>query len=92
MSCIAGPGEYFGWSSSTSVGYCRDGNLLLVCVVLKGHWTSQQPGTAIICLNPPNCEGATYCLPLLVVNFGAHREVSFVLHPNTASNKQYTRL
>jgi hypothetical protein len=39
-----GPGEYFGWSNGTSIGYCRDGNLLLVCVLLKGNWAMQQPG------------------------------------------------
>lgn len=73
-----GPGEYFGWCNGTSMGYCRDGNLLLVCMILKGKWTTQQPGTAIIVRNPQSAENLSYCLPLMVINFGKLREVEFM--------------
>ena len=59
-----GPGEYFGWTNGTSIGYCRDGNLLLVCLILKGRWTNLQPGTAIVVRNPPGPNSPSYCLPL----------------------------
>ena len=59
-----GPGEYFGWTNGASIGYCRDGNLLLVCLILKGRWTSLHPGTAIVVRNPPGLFGPSYCLPI----------------------------
>lgn len=59
-----GPGEYFGWTNGTSIGYCRDGNLLLVCLILRGRWTNLQPGTAIVVRNPPGANSPSYCLPL----------------------------
>ena len=59
-----GPGEYFGWTNGTSLGYCRDGNLLLVCLILRGRWTNLQPGTAIVVRNPSGPNSPTYCLPL----------------------------
>ena len=66
-----GIGEYFGLSSGISHGYCKGGHFMLVVLLLKGKWLDEQSGSSYIVRNPIPPEHS-YCLPLIVVNFGKY--------------------
>ena len=71
-----GTGQYFGTNCGISHGYCKGGHFMLVCLLLKGDWLTQHPGSSYVCNNPiPSY--STYSLPLLVVNFGTERPSPF---------------
>ena len=76
-----GTGEYFGTNCGISHGYCKGGHFMLVCLLLKGDWLTQHPGSSYVCNNPiPSY--STYSLPLLVVNFGTEKPSPFQFQNN----------
>ena len=71
-----GVGEYFGTNCGISHGYCKGGYFMLLCLLLKGDWLTEHPGSSYVCNNPiPSY--STYSLPLIVINFGVEEASPF---------------
>lgn len=47
---------------------------MIVAMILNGPWLSEQPGSAFVVNNPPSFT-KSYCLPLMVVNFGIEKQL-----------------
>ncbi|KAH3764525.1 pre-mRNA-splicing factor ATP-dependent RNA helicase DHX15 [Pelomyxa schiedti] len=79
---VHGPGEYFGINSAISQGYCKNGNFMLVALVLQGSWVTLIRDFCFVVNNPTGADTGSYCLPLSVVVFGANKQPPFKLYPS----------
>lgn len=78
-----GPGEYFGWNSNVSHGYCKGGSMMIVTAVLQGHWVKPVQPFCYVVSNPMSWD-ISYCVPLAVINFGMKKTVPFMHYlPNS---------
>ena len=71
-----GTGEYFGLTSGISYNYCRNGNFMIVAFILKGPHVKLIEKLCHIVENPID-KSLTYCLPLLIVNFGVKKTICY---------------
>jgi hypothetical protein len=72
---VYGNGEYFGVSASVSHGYCKGGNnMILAHILFDASYVASQEQFCYVVKNPTNWEWS-YCLPVLVVNFGTPESI-----------------
>uniref|UniRef100_A0A6B2LAJ0 WWE domain-containing protein n=1 Tax=Arcella intermedia TaxID=1963864 RepID=A0A6B2LAJ0_9EUKA len=71
-----GPGEYFGVNPSISHGYCRGGSYMLVNIILNGSFVKHVPNFCFV-VNNPSDNSYSYCMPLLVIQFGTNQPTPF---------------
>jgi len=64
-----GPGEYFGYNSQVSHGYCRGGSKMLVALLLRVEELTTRENFCYVVNNPKDWSVA-YCVPFLVISFG----------------------
>ncbi|CAF0990082.1 unnamed protein product [Brachionus calyciflorus] len=67
-----GQGEYFGLSPQVSLGYCKNSNLMIVAFLIKSKIINTVANFCHVVNNPLNFE-QSYCLPVLIVNFGQNK-------------------
>ena len=73
---VHGPGEYFGLTPGVSLKYCNDGNFMLVFFILNGSHVKTVKNFCYVVSNPVD-SSFSYCLPLLIVNFGTKKSLTF---------------
>ena len=77
-----GPGEYFGFSSSVSRGFCKNNSShMIVGMILNKIPEFSSHSTYCYVVNNPIDFKISYCLPVSVVNFGTMRVPNFKLQP-----------
>jgi HrpA-like RNA helicase len=80
-----GTGEYFGQEAGISVGYCRNGNKMIVAHILRHPCVKTQDTLCYVVNNPRDWQ-LSYCLPVLVITFQSDSE------PTQFTVQQPTRL
>ena len=73
---VYGAGEYFGVSADISHPYCRGGNFMLIALILNGPHVTTKQNFCHVVANPKD-KSLTYCLPLVIVNFGIKKTISY---------------
>lgn len=84
---VYGPGEYFGVDANVSLGYARNSNRLILAYVLESSVVKHQPGFCYVVNNPLDWS-YSFCLPLLIINFGCVTNgPTFVIRPALSLKK-----
>lgn len=67
-----GTGEYFGQTPDVSRGYARGTSRLIVALLLRGQQTTTHGNFCYVVNNPTDWK-MSFCLPVLVVTYGANK-------------------
>jgi len=77
-----GPGEYFGQSSGVSHGYSGSNGRMILSFLLDVTETSKHSNFCYVVNNPKDWTHS-YCLPLLIVNYGPKKGTTVSLRKET---------